>query len=71
MSVIPKLNDLGVDENLGIRIGIDYGANDQVVWGMYGYQEKLEEVTATSFFVHVAAKLQQKAPKNNSHNDWR
>ncbi|MBN0287758.1 adenylate/guanylate cyclase domain-containing protein, partial [Pseudomonas aeruginosa] len=26
--VIPKLNDLGVDENLGIRIGIDYGAND-------------------------------------------
>ncbi|HBS1483816.1 adenylate/guanylate cyclase domain-containing protein [Klebsiella pneumoniae] len=61
--VIPKLNDLGVDENLGIRIGIDYGANDQVVWGVYGYQES-REVTATSFFVDVAAKLQQKAPKN-------
>jgi adenylate cyclase len=28
-TVIPKLNELGVDENLGIRIGIDYGAHDQ------------------------------------------
>lgn len=61
--VIPKLNDLGVDENLGIRIGIDYGKSEHVVWGVYGYQES-REVTATSFFVDVAAKLQQKAPKN-------
>lgn len=62
--VIPKLNDLGIDENLGIRIGIDYGADDQVIWGKYGYMES-QEVTATSFFVDVAAKLQQKAPKNS------
>lgn len=62
--VIPKLNELGVDENLGIRIGIDYGSNEQVVWGKYGYMES-QEVTATSFFVDVAAKLQQKAPKNS------
>jgi hypothetical protein len=47
---IPKLNELGVDENLGIRIGIDYGAHDQVIWGKYGYMES-QEVTATSFFV--------------------
>ncbi len=62
--VIPKLNELGVDENLGIRIGIDYGADEQVVWGKYGYMDS-QEVTATSFFVDVAAKLQQKAPKNS------
>ncbi|EPB4503236.1 adenylate/guanylate cyclase domain-containing protein [Yersinia enterocolitica] len=62
--VIPKLNELGVDENLGIRIGIDYGSDDQVIWGKYGYMES-QEVTATSFFVDVAAKLQQKAPKNS------
>ncbi|EOC0054294.1 adenylate/guanylate cyclase domain-containing protein [Cronobacter sakazakii] len=62
--VIPKLAELGVDENLGIRIGIDYGAEEQVIWGKYGYMES-HEVTATSFFVDVAAKLQQKAPKNS------
>lgn len=62
--VIPQLNELGVDENIGIRIGIDYGSNEQVVWGKYGYMES-QEVTATSFFVDVAAKLQQKAPKNS------
>lgn len=62
--VIPQLSELGIDENLGIRIGIDYGSNDQVVWGKYGYMES-QEVTATSFFVDVAAKLQQKAPKNS------
>jgi len=62
--VIPKLNELGVDENLGIRIGVDYGSDDQVIWGKYGYMES-QEVTATSFFVDVAAKLQQKAPKNS------
>ncbi|MFO5558341.1 adenylate/guanylate cyclase domain-containing protein, partial [Klebsiella pneumoniae] len=63
-TVIPKLNELGVDENLGIRIGFDYGAHDQVIWGKYCYMES-QEVTATSFFVDVAAKLQQKAPKNS------
>ncbi|WP_313088428.1 nucleotide-binding domain-containing protein [Atlantibacter hermannii] len=62
--VIPKLGELGVDENIGIRIGIDYGPNEQVVWGKYGYMNS-QEVTATSFFVDVAAKLQQKAPKNS------
>ncbi|CAX56970.1 nucleotide-binding domain-containing protein [Erwinia pyrifoliae] len=62
--VIPKLNEFGVDESLGIRIGIDYGSDDQVVWGKYGHMES-QEVTATSFFVDVAAKLQQKAPKNS------
>lgn len=59
-----RLDELGIDENLGIRIGIDYGADRDVIWGKYGYMES-QEVTATSFFVDVAAKLQQKAPKNS------
>lgn len=39
-----------MDENLGIRIGIDYGADEQVVWGKYGYMDS-QEVTATSFLL--------------------
>ncbi len=60
--VAPKLreNDVG---DVGIRVGIDYGQHDDVLWGMYGFQGS-SEVTATSFFVDVAAKLQQSAPRN-------
>lgn len=63
--VQPNLvNTLGNDENIGIRIGIDYGDDKDVVWGHYG-DGLINEVTATSFYVDVAAKLQQKAPKNS------
>lgn len=61
--VIPRLVQMGVDENIGIRIGLDYGKDEEVVWGRYGHMQS-NEVTATSFYVDVAAKLQQKAPKN-------
>ncbi|MFP3354351.1 adenylate/guanylate cyclase domain-containing protein, partial [Pseudoalteromonas sp. SIMBA_153] len=60
--VAPKLRENDVDD-VGIRVGIDYGQHDDVLWGMYGYQGS-SEVTATSFFVDVAAKLQQSAPRN-------
>ncbi|MNH08763.1 Adenylate and Guanylate cyclase catalytic domain protein [compost metagenome] len=44
--VAPKLreNDVG---DVGIRVGIDYGQHDDVLWGMYGFQGS-SEVTATS-----------------------
>lgn len=61
--VVPKLRDLGLEEDVGIRVGIDYGKQEQVLWGMYGYAG-VSEVTATSFHVDVAAKLQQCAPRN-------
>jgi len=61
--VSPYLAERGVEKEVGIRIGIDYGAKDSVVWGMYGYPGA-SEITATSFFVDIAAKLQQKAPRN-------
>lgn len=60
--VAPKFQQHGV-EDVGIRVGIDYGKHDDVLWGMYGFQGS-SEVTATSFYVDVAAKLQQCAPRN-------
>lgn len=62
--VQPNLEEQLGNENIGIRIGIDYGRNEDVVWGYYGHG-LINEVTATSFFVDAAAKLQQKAPKNS------
>ncbi|NMX57921.1 adenylate/guanylate cyclase domain-containing protein [Pseudomonas sp. WS 5146] len=61
--VVPKLRERGLAEDVGIRVGIDYGTHEQVLWGMYGYAG-VSEVTATSFHVDVAAKLQQSAPRN-------
>ncbi|HEH9411613.1 TPA: hypothetical protein SIA28_000155 [Aeromonas salmonicida] len=60
--VSPELKQQDIDP-VGIRIGIDYGDDDSVLWGMYGYHGA-SEVTATSFHVDVAAKLQQAASKN-------
>lgn len=61
--VCPYLSDQGVEKDVGIRIGIDYGEKESVIWGMYGYPGA-SEITATSFFVDIAAKLQQSAPRN-------
>lgn len=63
--VCPYLTNQGVEKDVGIRIGIDYGKKESVVWGMYGYPGA-SEITATSFFVDIAAKLQQKAPRNRA-----
>ncbi|WP_110393107.1 nucleotide-binding domain-containing protein [Pseudomonas syringae] len=50
---------------LGFRIGLDYGSDDDVLWSSYGFKD-VYEVTPTSFFVDVAAKLQSIAGKNKS-----
>lgn len=62
--VVPQLRQKGLEQDVGIRIGIDYGDDQSVIWGMYGYTG-VSEVTATSFYVDVAAKLQQSAPLNH------
>ena len=62
-SVVPRLNEEGFDEAFGIRIGIDYGPKEKVLWSSYGYPG-MNEVTATSFHVDVASKLQHAAGKN-------
>ncbi|WP_432411333.1 nucleotide-binding domain-containing protein [Rasiella sp. SM2506] len=47
-----------------IRIGIDYGKDDEVLWSYYGIPG-CNELTTTSLHTDLAAKLQNKA-KNNS-----
>lgn len=62
--VVPQLQEgFGPDEAFGIRIGLDYAPQDKIVWGSYGYAG-VNEVTATSFHVDVAAKLQHAAGQN-------
>lgn len=61
--VLPNLASTGADHDFGIRIGVDYGSHDDVLWGSYGYPG-MEEVTATSFYVDSAAKLQHSAGRN-------
>lgn len=59
----PKLVEFGFSQEFGIRIGLDFGTEEQVLWSSYGYPQS-EEVTATSFYVDVAAKLQHGAGRN-------
>ena len=61
--VTPRLKNEGFDDPVGIRIGLDYGKKDDVLWACYGYPGTCE-VTATSYYVDVAAKLQHSAGKN-------
>lgn len=50
-------------EPFAIRIGLDYGESDKVLWSCYGYGQ-MNEVTATSFHVDITSKLQHSAGKN-------
>ncbi len=56
----PELGDQGSEERIGVRLGIDYAKDEEIVWGNYGVSGAFE-VTATSYHVDVAAKLQQAA----------
>lgn len=49
---------------LRIRIGIDYGDNDKVLWSYYGLNG-CDELTTTSLHTDMAAKLQAKAFDNS------
>jgi len=61
--VIPRLEIDGFDDTFGIRIGLDYGEESEVIWSSYGFPG-IDEVTATSFYVDVASKLQHSAGSN-------
>lgn len=61
--VAPELKNEGIDDPPGIRLGVDYGKKEDVYWSSYGYPGT-SEVTATSYYVDMAAKLQHAAPKN-------
>jgi adenylate cyclase len=63
--VRPKLSSEGIDHDFGVRIGLDFGPEKDVLWSSYGFPG-MEEVTATSFYVDVAAKLQHAAGRNQA-----
>lgn len=61
------LEELFVQEGLKpikVRIGIDYGSNDDVLWSRYGIPG-CDELTTTSLYTDLAAKLQGKALNNS------
>lgn len=65
-TIIPALEDNGFKASyLGFRIGLDYGSDEKVLWASYGLKG-VYEVTATSFHVDVAAKLQNMAGRNKA-----
>lgn len=47
-----------------IRVGIDYGSDEQVMWSHYGIAD-CNELTTTSLHTDLAAKLQNKASANS------
>ncbi|ROL70730.1 adenylate/guanylate cyclase domain-containing protein [Pseudomonas vranovensis] len=65
-TIIPVLEAQGYKgSDLGFRIGLDYGPTEEVLWASYG-SAQVNEVTATSFYVDVASKLQSMAKKNQA-----
>jgi class 3 adenylate cyclase len=65
-TVFPELNKLiGKDVNLGVRVGLDYGSHQEVVWANYGYGDA-SEVTALGIPVDLASKAQSQAKTNTA-----
>jgi hypothetical protein len=63
--ISPKLRSDGFDEDFAIRIGCDFGEEVDVLWSSYGLRN-ISEVTATSLYVDMAAKLQQSCGRNRA-----
>lgn len=49
---------------LQIRIGIDFGNDEDVLWSKYGI-DNINEITVTSLHADLSSKLQNKAPANS------
>lgn len=64
--VVPQIDKQLSDEGskLGIRIGVDYGDDDSVIWGAFGYRSAYE-ITAHGISVDLCSKLQGMADKNS------
>ena len=59
------VDDFGEQESkLGVRIGVNYGSKENVVWGSFGYSSAYE-ITAHGLSVDLCPKLQSMAGKNN------
>jgi len=56
----------GMDEkDFGFRVGCDFGDDDKVLWGSFGYKH-VGEVSAAGLSVDMASKLQGLANKNQT-----
>jgi len=65
-SIKPWMERQGIDaKDFGFRIGCDFGDDDEVLWGSFGY-ENVGEVSATGLPVDMASKLQSQAGKNQA-----
>jgi len=65
-SIKPWMESKDIDaKDFGFRIGCDFGDDDEVLWGSFGYQN-VGEVSATGLPVDMASKLQSMAGKNQA-----
>lgn len=64
-SVKPSLEKMGFDTtDFGFRVGCDFGKDDEVLWGAYGF-DSVGEISPTGLPVDMASKLQSLADKNS------
>ncbi|MCR9985561.1 MULTISPECIES: adenylate/guanylate cyclase domain-containing protein [Vibrio] len=62
----PWMESHGFDaKDFGFRVGIDFGKENEVLWGSFGYSS-VGEVSATGLSVDMASKLQSRASKNST-----
>jgi adenylate cyclase len=65
-SIKPWMERQGLDaKDFGFRVGCDFGDDNEVLWGSFGYQN-VGEVSATGLPVDMASKLQGLAGKNQT-----
>lgn len=65
-SIKPWMEKEGMDaKDFGFRVGCDFGDDEEVLWGSFGYMN-VGEVSATGLPVDMASKLQGLAGKNQT-----
>src|SRR5690554_6778598 len=65
-SIKPWMENQGLDaKDFGFRVGCDFGNDEEVLWGSFGYKN-VGEVSATGLPVDMASKLQGLAGKNQT-----
>ncbi|MBE91347.1 MAG: adenylate/guanylate cyclase domain-containing protein [Idiomarina sp.] len=65
-SIKPWMENEGLDsKDFGFRVGCDFGDDNEILWGSFGYQN-VGEVSATGLPVDMASKLQGLAGKNQT-----
>lgn len=62
----PWLEEQGFEsQDIGFRIGCDFGDDEQIIWGGFGYSN-VGEISAAGLPVDMASKLQNRSSNNNA-----